>query len=415
MSPAADRRGLVMVSRGDIFPADHGAAVAIDRLAWGLSRCFGPVFLVADHRRSYFAYEDGERRVLPYPSWLRLWLPRTLIEARLRLQGVPASEAFLYRPVYDWRPEQRALYVARRHGARLYQAAFPAFALPCLRCRRELGGAVVLVEHNVEYQRLAEQGSGLSAGGHRYLRALELDVCRTVDAVVTVSDRDRALLLADGIPPEQVHTIPHGVDLSAYDHARSLTLRSKLGVDERTRILVYHGIYSYEPNLQAMQLMADRILPALLAHGVPVKLLALGREPPARSPDPDIIFTGSVESVAPWLLAADLAVVPLTSGGGTRMKVLDYFAARLPVVSTSKGVEGIPVRDGEEFVLADEPERFAAAIARLLDRPEEARALAARGRAFVERLDWLAVARQHAALLESLEPQPPPGEPASGS
>ena len=76
------------------------------------------------------------------------------------------------------------------------------------------------------------------------------------------------------------------------------------------------------------------------------------------------------------------------------MKVLDYFAARLPVVSTSKGVEGIPVRDGEEFVLADEPELFAAAVARLLAQPEQARALAARGRAFVEQLDRLAAAVQ---------------------
>ena len=404
-----------MVTRGDIFPADHGAAVAIDRLAWGLSRCFGPVYLVADHRRGYFAYEDGYRRMLPYPRRLRFWLPRTLIEARIRLQGVPASEAFLYRPVYDWRPARRALYVARRHGARHYQAAFPAFALPCLGCQRELGGTVVLVEHNVEYQRLVEQVPGLPARGHRYLRELELGVCRAVDAVVTVSDRDRVRLLADGVPPERVHTIPHGVDLSAYDGAGPVDLRRELGLDGGTRILIYHGIYSYEPNLQAMQLMADRILPAIRARGLAVKVLALGREPPARSPDPDIIFTGPVDSVAPWLLAADLAVVPLTKGGGTRMKVLDYFAARLPVVSTSKGVEGIPVRDGEEFVLADEPERFAAAITRLLAHPEEARAVAGRGRAFVERLDWLAIARQHAALLESLGRQPPASGPVSGS
>lgn len=395
-----------MVTRGDIFPADHGAAVAIDRLAWGLSQCFGPVYLVADHRRSYFAYEDGDRRVLPYPHWLRLWLPRTVIEARIRLRGVPASEAFLYRPAYDWRPAQRALYVARRHGARHYQAAFPAFALPCLRCRRELGGPVVLVEHNVEYQRVAEQVPGLPPRGYRYLRGLELGVCSAVDAVVTVSDRDRARLLADGVPPERVNTIPHGVDLSAYDGTHPRDLRSELGLDGGTHILIYHGIYNYEPNLQAMQLMAERILPAIRARGLAVKLLALGREPPARSPDPDIIFMGPVESVAPWLLAADLAVVPLTKGGGTRMKVLDYFAARLPVVSTSKGVEGIPVRDGEEFVLADEPEHFAGAVARLLAHPEEARAVAARGRTFVERLDWGAIARQHAALLESLGREP---------
>ena len=84
------------------------------------------------------------------------------------------------------------------------------------------------------------------------------------------------------------------------------------------------------------------------------------------------------------------------------MKVLDYFAARLPVVSTAKGIEGIPVRDGVEFVLADAAEAFSEAVRRLLEHRDEARALGARARAFVEPLDWLAIARQHAELLERL-------------
>jgi glycosyltransferase involved in cell wall biosynthesis len=62
------------------------------------------------------------------------------------------------------------------------------------------------------------------------------------------------------------------------------------------------------------------------------------------------------------------------------------------------------VRNGEEFVLAEQPEEFAAAIERLLARPQEARAIGDRGRAFVEQLDWLAIARRHAALLDSLGP-----------
>jgi len=398
------RRGLVMVTRGDLFPADHGGAVAIDRLAWGLSRCFGPVYLVTDDRRRYFEYLDGQLRTLTYPWRLGLGWPRPLLNRLVRLRGVPAGEAFLYRPVCDTSHARRALFVARQHRIRRYHATYPAFALPCLRCRDVLGGTAVLVEHNVEYHRLAEQVPGLAARGARYLRRIELGVCGAVDAVVTVSEPDRTRLVADGIAPERVHTIPHGVDLSAYDAAHALDVRRDLGIDGGARILAYHGTYKYPPNLEAMQLMADRILPAIRERGLAVKLIAIGSHPPRRSPDPDILFTGSVESVAPWLLAADLAVVPLTSGGGTRLKVLDYFAARVPVVSTSKGVEGLPVRNGEEFVLAEQPEEFAAAIERLLARPQEARAIGDRGRAFVEQLDWLAIARRHAALLDSLGP-----------
>jgi glycosyltransferase involved in cell wall biosynthesis len=391
-----------MVTRGDIFPPDHGAAVAIERLAWGLSQCLGPIYLVTDDRRQYFRYVDGERAAYPYPLALRLALPRSLLRWWVRLDGVPAQEAFLYRPVRDSSPTRRALYVARRHGARRYQAAFPAFALPCLACRRVLGGPVVLVEHNVEYQRLGQQVRGVSERGRRYLRELELGVCRAVDAVVTVSEADRAQLAADGVPAARLRVIPHGVDLRAFDTARPRNLRSELGLGADARILVYHGTYRYPPNLEAMQLLAARILPAIRARGIVARVLAIGPHPPARSPDPDIVFTGPVASVAPYLLAADLAIVPLQKGGGTRMKVLDYFAARLPVVSTSKGVEGIPVRDGVEVAIADEPEAFAATVHRLLECPDQARTMAARAREFVEEFDWIAIARRHAALLQSL-------------
>jgi glycosyltransferase involved in cell wall biosynthesis len=405
MSPTNEppvRRGLLMMTRADIFPANHGAAVAIDRLAWGLSRCYGPVYLVTDHRHRYFRYEDGERQTLRYPWRFRLALPRRLLSRWLQLRGIPKSDSFLYWPAADWSPARRALFVSRKHGLRGYQAAFPAYALPCFRCRAEFGGPVVLVEHNVEYQRIRDQTPGIAARGARLLRELELRVCETVDAVVTVSDADRNRLLSDGVSVGKVHVIPHGVDLESYDTAAPRDVRREFGIAPGVAVLVYHGVYSYAPNLEAMQVMAAEILPALRARGVAAKVLAIGREPPPTPLDADIIFTGPVPSVAPYLLAADLAVVPLRQGGGTRMKVLDYFAARLPVVSTAKGIEGIPVRDGVEFVLADKAQPFAEAVRRLLERRDEARALGARGRAFVEPLDWLAIARRHAELFERL-------------
>jgi glycosyltransferase involved in cell wall biosynthesis len=403
-SSAPPVNGLLMMTRADIFPPNHGAAVAIDRLAWGLSRCRGPVYLVTDHRHRYFLYENGERRTLRYPWRFRLAVPRRLLARWLQLRGIPKSDSFLYWPAVDWSPARRALFVSRRHALRAYHAAFPAYALPCLRCRQELGGVVVLVEHNVEYRRIADQIS-VPARGVRLLREIELGVCAAVDGVVAVSDADRERLLADGIGNDKVHVIPHGVDLASYDAAVPLDVRAEFGIPAGVALLVYHGIYSYAPNLEAMQVMAAEVLPALRARGVAAKVLAMGRDPPAGPLDPDIIFTGPVPSVAPYLLAADVAVVPLRQGGGTRMKVLDYFAAHLPVVSTTKGIEGIPVRPGVEFLLADTAEQFAEAIRGLLEHRDEAKALGDRARAFVEPLDWLAIAKRHAELLERLGDQ----------
>jgi glycosyltransferase involved in cell wall biosynthesis len=83
-----------------------------------------------------------------------------------------------------------------------------------------------------------------------------------------------------------------------------------------------------------------------------------------------VAVTGTVDDVRPWLQGAQIVVVPLLSGGGTRLKLLEAFASQRPVVSTRTGAEGIPVRDDRELLLADDPENFARAVIALARTPE---------------------------------------------
>jgi glycosyltransferase involved in cell wall biosynthesis len=99
--------------------------------------------------------------------------------------------------------------------------------------------------------------------------------------------------------------------------------------------------------------------------------------------------TGFVPDVRPVLWSATMCVVPLHVGGGTRLKILEALAAGCPVVSTSVGAEGLSLIDGEHLRVADSPQAFAQAIARLLESSELRRSLAARGREAVARqYDW---------------------------
>ncbi|MNN53302.1 Glycosyl transferases group 1 [compost metagenome] len=91
---------------------------------------------------------------------------------------------------------------------------------------------------------------------------------------------------------------------------------------------------------------------------------------------PNITVTGRLESVLPYLCNTDVALVPLKFESGTRFKILEAGACRIPLVSTVLGAEGIPVINGEHILLADEPEHFAAAIIKLLDDREFANRLA---------------------------------------
>jgi glycosyltransferase involved in cell wall biosynthesis len=193
------------------------------------------------------------------------------------------------------------------------------------------------------------------------------------------------------------------VNLAAFDAAQPEDVRQRFEVDSRAPLLVFHGALSYLPNRKALRVVSEVLLPGLDGQGLAAHLLAVGRDPPNVSPHPRMHFSGSVAEIAPWLKAADIAVIPLTEGGGTRMKILDCFAAGLPVISTSKGVEGIPVSHGEEVLVIDDWPSFIEAIAELWRDRERAAALAQRGRDFAGKLDWSEIARRYGQLYASVQ------------
>jgi glycosyltransferase involved in cell wall biosynthesis len=395
--------GIVLVSRGDLFPADHGAAVKIVETARGLSKNGRPVALVTDNRRYWWRIDNGTLNRRRMPLWIRLLSWPGLITKMLHYsKDIPQSNAFLYLPLTDGSFFWRTLYAGKQVGASVLQAEFPAYVRPCLPAGRVLEAHVVLVQHNVEYERIKAQVPELTDAQYRRYRAIEIDLCNQCAAVICVSDNDRQQLAQDGAILRRLHTIPHGVDLEGFKQPALDMVREKFGIEADATLLVYHGTYSYWPNLEALQVFADELLPRLDSLGHHCHVLAVGREPPATSPHPRIHLTGSVESIAPWLKAADLAVIPLLEGGGTRMKIIDCFAARLPVISTSKGIEGIPVVDGKQALIIDDWDEMAAAIVRLSKHASAAAKIADSGHALAMGLDWKAIAKTYIELFDSL-------------
>jgi glycosyltransferase involved in cell wall biosynthesis len=105
-------------------------------------------------------------------------------------------------------------------------------------------------------------------------------------------------------------------------------------------------------------------------------------------------ITGFVANVQPYLEETAVFVVPLLSGAGMRVKILDAWCSALPIVSTTIGAEGIEAKDGEDILLADSPDAFAESTLQVLQSRGLARRLGEAGRATVERsYDWRKVYR----------------------
>jgi len=389
----------VVLSRADVFPTHHGAAVKVERTAWGLSFHLDAVILLTDRRDGYWIYRRGEREFRRFPAWPRLagW-PRAVNMVRVMARGVPHSNAFLYLPWVDRGMQYRLMWLMKRYPVEAVQAEFPAYARPAVWAGRLFGSRSLMVEHNVEFKRIAEQVPELCEAARIRLKRLEVDLANACDRVITVSDRDRRDLVAAGVREALVRTIPHGVDLARFERAEPVDLRRLFGIPTGHAVLVYHGIYSYPPNLEAVEELSHGLLPRLRARGRPATVVAIGPEPPARTL-PGVVFTGAVDDLAGYLKGGDLAVIPLRQGGGTRMKILDDFAAGVPVVTTAKGMEGIPVEPDRELLVVDDPDAMAEAVRSLLEDARARARLAEAAAGWVADFDWRAIARRYVMLV----------------
>jgi glycosyltransferase involved in cell wall biosynthesis len=218
---------------------------------------------------------------------------------------------------------------------------------------------------------------------------VEHRVAREVAAVVLCSDLDRTRF---GEPNCVV--VPNG-----YDAPETGPGTGGARTDDRPPggprpVMTMVGDYHYEPNRDAAHWFAELVLPLVRASLPEAEFRLVGRVDDVAdlARHPGVNLRGRVDDITAELAEADLEVVPLHSGSGTRVKVLEAFAHRVPVVSTTIGCEGIDADDGTHVLLADDPEAFAAACIRVASDAELARDLVeAAATLYDQRYRWAAL------------------------
>ncbi len=156
-------------------------------------------------------------------------------------------------------------------------------------------------------------------------------------------------------------------------------------------VALFVGHLAYRPNLHAAERLIARIQPQMRAAFPDARMLICGRAPGARlralaDATYGVELIGDPAELAPIYARASVALVPLTEGGGTRLKILEALAVGLPVVATAKAVEGLELAPGRTYLAAETDAQFVAAVRRLEDEPELRPRLAGAGREVVERL-----------------------------
>lgn len=151
--------------------------------------------------------------------------------------------------------------------------------------------------------------------------------------------------------------------------------------------LLFVGNLGYEPNADAAHWLAKELLPRLRKGGTQSELTIAGSHPAeavsALAGEVGVTLHANPPDLAPLYAKADVALAPIRAGGGTRIKILEAFAHRVPVVATAIGAEGIAARNGVDLLLAEGVEAFAESVRRVGEEPGLARDLARNALALV--------------------------------
>ncbi|MFW6183645.1 MAG: glycosyltransferase family 4 protein [Chloroflexota bacterium] len=397
------------------YPTDAGAKIRIYHVLQYLAAAGHDVTLVAFRREN-----DGEQAIAHLRQYCRE--VHTVLMQRSARQDAQHLVASILRglPFLIARDQVQEMYrlVDRLTQSQPFDAVHADqlwMAQYALSTRRRAGatqpGKLVLDQHNAMFlipQRLAASLSNplkraILHREARRLSAYERDTCRQFDAVAWVSEEDRQAVFNSAANGHRLNaTATHTVIPICVDPDSKPPISRNANA---CRVTFLGGLH-WPPNAEGVAWFYENVWPTVRRAAPQAMLTIIGKDPPpplahAAHDDATIDVTGYVDDPLPYLQETAAFIVPLSAGGGMRVKIIDAWSWALPIVSTRIGAEGVCYEDGHNLLIADQADDFAAAVLRLLQQPQLATKLAANGRATVtNHYDWRAVYRAWDAIYD---------------
>ena len=231
---------------------------------------------------------------------------------------------------------------------------------------------------------------------YKFGKEEEISLCKKFDLLVTTTERDRELFRKD-LPDQSLITIQNGAGNSFFED---------LGIEPEPFTMVFTGLFTHLPNSHGILYFLDKIFPLILSEIPGACVYIVGKSPTrellSRSSD-NIIVTGFVEDVRPYMAKSQVFIIPLLAGGGIRGKALEAMAMKKPIVTTTIGVEGINLCHDVSALFADEPYAFARSVVQLFRDSGHRERIAKNAYATaLEQYNWKAKGKDLSNALNSL-------------
>jgi len=387
---------ILFLSRWFPYPPDNGSKIRIYNLLRGLAGMH-QVTLISFH-------EPGER--IPdtkslqqlcktvYPIPWKLFRPNSRQALVGYFLSKPRSFSDTFSPEFKRTIET---IVSREHfdlviASQIDTAVYiPYFAhIPSIFDEVEVG---VLYEQYAHARSIPRRiRYGLTWG--KYKRFLASNVQR-YNVCTVVSNHEAELFKEKVVASTRIEVIPNCIDLQRYAHAKEVP---------QPFSMIFTGAFTYEPNYEAMCWFVQNVYPDILRRIPQAQLTITGNHAGKVLPSENhITLTGFVEDVRPLIARSWCSIVPLHTGGGTRLKILEAMALGTPVVASSKGAEGLEATHGEELLIADDPHAYVSAIQDLFSNSEMRQRLATNAYEMVStRYNWSLVLPKFLAIVDGM-------------
>ncbi len=329
-------------------------------------------------------------QALPMPAWQSLWNSLRAVPSRQPLQSV-----------YSWKPELVShlngnspfdvVHVEHLRGARygvyLQQHTSLPIVWDSVDCISHLFRQAAAQSKNM----LSRVRSRFELSRSAYYEGWLLD---KFNHILVTSPLDKQALL--GLAPDKEKVAPMSVVANGVD---TINFYPDPTVIRDPETLVISGKMSYHANITMVLHLVNEIMPLVWAQRPSVKLIIVGKDPvheiTTLANNPNIVVTGTVDAITPYLQQATIAVAPITYGAGVQNKVLEAMACATPVITTSRAISALRAVPDEDVMVADNVTDFASAILRVLSDPEKQKMLGKNGRRYVEAYhQWSAIAAQ---------------------
>ena len=387
------------------YPAKDGGAIATLSLATGLAETGIDVTMLSfNTKKHFFPPEKIPAEILKSINIHTIDIDTSIQSLKALFNLFFSSKPYISERFYKPDFSKKLIELLTDNDFKIVQMEGPYFAQYLPLIRKYSNASIALRAHNIEHEiwdRIWKNEARPLKKIYlrnlaRRIRNLEEKLLKNIDLLIPISDRDGELMVNKN-PGLKSITIPAGIDLSRY--------KAKPSVPNRD--IFFIGALDWAPNQEGIEWFMKKVMPHLSIDKKPVTFHIAGRNAPEefiRSIfHPSVKYHGEVENAIEYMNKYDIMAVPLLSGSGIRIKILEGMALGKCIVTTSIGIEGIPAEDGKHLLLGDDGKTFAKQLLTLLENRNLANSMSADARKLVqEKFDTFTIASKLGDLYKNI-------------